>query len=202
MNRMNRKYSTIGYHAHCSIYALRHKYKVQRQNRKFPWYVEQKPDFEMKPLVPEQNTLESVMLIPIERKPRILLEKQSQKAQIERKPNWFDDELESMNLNSRTLLFKLTDRNAENVLEFLNELKPKLEGKRAYFLYSELFKFLIRINRLKILRELIAEYIGERMIYAANDPKLWLPIFTVLKALYRSGQGQRNHILPPQCISI
>jgi hypothetical protein len=73
-----RRYSTIGYHAHCSVYSLRHKYRADRQQRKFPLFVEKKPSFDRKALVVESivNVESELVTIPCTRPPRIVLERQ------------------------------------------------------------------------------------------------------------------------------
>jgi hypothetical protein len=60
-----RRYSTIGYHAHCSVYSLRHKHRADRQQRKFPLFVEKKPLFERKVLAVEDTTASEMELVAI-----------------------------------------------------------------------------------------------------------------------------------------
>jgi hypothetical protein len=82
MNRI-RKYSGIGYHAECSIYSLRHKYKPQKEKRRFPVSVEREPAIAAQLDVEEPVT----KWLPVERKPRIIIERS---VTIEQRANKFD----------------------------------------------------------------------------------------------------------------
>jgi hypothetical protein len=105
-----------------------------------------------------------------------------------------------MDLSRKEFLKRITTQKLELTNDLIDQMKPRMIGHWDYFYYSDLFLILVRTNRLRILQRLVNEYINENLGQASNDKKYWLPIFTLLKAIFRAGKGQRNHILPYNCI--